>query len=78
MSNLLKTMSRIGKQPIKILEKVAVNFKDGRLVVNGPLGELEQTIRPEIKVEIKESQIVVSQKKKTRLARALHAHRESR
>ena len=47
-------MSRIGKEPIEISEKVTVELKDGLVIVEGPLGKLEQEVRPEIKVEIKE------------------------
>lgn len=53
-------MSRIGKQPIEIPEKVEVKI-DGSLVsVKGPKGSLEQKIHPLVKVELKENTIVLS------------------
>ena len=65
-------MSRIGRQPIPIPEGVTVKLKDGEAKVMGPKGELEQEIRPEIKVEIKNNQILVSRKAENKLGRSLH------
>lgn len=65
-------MSRIGRQPIQILEGVTVQVKDGQVAVKGPKGELRQEIRPEIKVEIKKDQILVSRKTENKLGRSLH------
>ena len=59
MRNLVKLMSRIGKQPIKILEGVDVKIDDNIVTVKGPKGELKEYIRPEIKVEIKEKEIIL-------------------
>ena len=65
-------MSRIGRQPIKIPEGVTVEIKDRQVEVVGPKGSLVQAIRPEIKVEIKNNQVVVSRKTESRLGRSLH------
>ena len=46
-------MSRIGKQQIKIPEKTEIALLDGKVIVKGPLGELERKLRPEIKIEVK-------------------------
>ncbi len=53
-------MSRIGKKPIVIPEGVDVNFDGKVLKVKGPKGELSRNIRPEVKVDIKDSQILLS------------------
>ena len=37
-------MSRIGKQPIEVPATVSVALSPGRVQVNGPLGELSQTV----------------------------------
>ena len=50
-------MSRIGKKPILIPEKVEININGQKVTVIGPKGELFREIRPEIKVEIKDNQI---------------------
>lgn len=56
-------MSRIGKQPIKIPENVTVEISRNEVVVKGPKGELKERLRPEIKVEQVENEIICSVKK---------------
>jgi large subunit ribosomal protein L6 len=54
-------MSRIGNLPIEIPAGVTVTVDDSNLVkVKGPLGELEQLVNKDIKVEIKDNEIVFS------------------
>ncbi|MBU0546943.1 MAG: 50S ribosomal protein L6 [Patescibacteria group bacterium] len=53
-------MSRIGKKPILIPEKVTVKIEGSEITVSGPKGELIRKIRPEIKVEVKDNNIVLS------------------
>jgi len=53
-------MSRVGRKPIEIPQQVTVEVKDGQVVVTGPKGSLSLKIRPEIKVALKENQVVVS------------------
>jgi len=59
-------MSRIGKKPIEIPENVEIKIDKDFIVVKGPKGELEQKIRPEIRVEIKDKEIQVSLAEKTK------------
>lgn len=66
------SVSRIGQQPIKISEGVDVNYRPPILVVKGPKGELEQKIRPELKVEVGQDEIKVSRKKNDKFSRSLH------
>ncbi len=72
MSNLVKKMSRIGQQPITLPESVTVTVKSGEVKVVGPRGELTQIIRPEIKVVVKDNQVLVSRKNDEKMARSLH------
>jgi large subunit ribosomal protein L6 len=44
-------MSRIGKKPIEIPEGVSVEIGDGEITVNGPKGELRQTVSPAMRIE---------------------------
>ena len=44
-------MSRIGRQPIEIPPGVNVSLLPGRVMVNGPLGELTQQVPARMKVE---------------------------
>lgn len=63
-------MSRIGKKPIEIPEGVEVEIEDNKVVIKGPKGELNREIRPEIGIEIKEKEIFVSPKIKTKKTKA--------
>jgi large subunit ribosomal protein L6 len=53
-------MSRIGKQPIPIPEKVEVKINANIVVVKGPKGALQRSLPQGIKAEIRENNIVVS------------------
>ncbi|MBM3205453.1 50S ribosomal protein L6, partial [Candidatus Shapirobacteria bacterium] len=64
-------MSRIGKQPVPVPQDVTVKIDGRRVVVEGPLGSLAQTFRPELKIELKEGKVLISSKKEDRLTRAL-------
>jgi len=55
-------MSRIGKQSIQIPDNVEVKINDNLIFVKGPKGELNQELNPEIKVEIKDKEILVNLK----------------
>jgi len=51
-------MSRVGKNPVKIVKGVQVTVgKDNVVTVKGPKGELKQTVDPDIKVEVKDDKI---------------------
>ncbi|MCK9611746.1 MAG: 50S ribosomal protein L6 [Bacteroidales bacterium] len=53
-------MSRIGKLPIEIPQKVQVTLSDDNLVtVKGPKGELKQKIDPSIKLKIENNHIIL-------------------
>ncbi len=67
-------MSRIGKLPVGIPDKVQVAVADGKVTVEGPLGKLEFAHRPEVSVSLDgaRKQIVVERHGEDRQARALH------
>jgi large subunit ribosomal protein L6 len=67
-------MSRIGKQPIPIPDGVKVVLKDRCISVEGPVGKLQWTHRPEIDVQLDESGkiILVTRTADDRLRRSLH------
>jgi large subunit ribosomal protein L6 len=44
-------MSRVGKSPVEIPEKVEVKISIDEISVKGPLGTLVQHITPNVKVE---------------------------
>lgn len=70
-------MSRIGKLPIEVPEKVDVIMTDAlhgqtHIKVKGPLGELEHTFRPEISFSQEGNLVTVTRKDDTKVSRSLH------
>ena len=64
-------MSRIGKQPIQIPDKVKVDVKGTTVSVEGPKGKTSQTFAPVVKIEKKDNTIVVAPVDETRFSRAM-------
>ena len=65
-------MSRIGKLPITLPKGVTLKV-DGNLVsIKGPLGELNRQIPPEILVNVKEEQALITVNDDSKKTRALH------
>src|SRR5437016_8664043 len=65
-------MSRNGRQPIELPPGVGVSISPGRVMVNGPLGELAQQVPARMKVEQAESTITVTRPTERGDDRALH------
>jgi large subunit ribosomal protein L6 len=65
-------MSRIGRQPIELPSGVNVSLSPGRVMVNGPLGELAQQVPARMKIEQADGSIVVSRPTERGEDRALH------
>ncbi len=65
-------MSRIGKQPIDLPAGVSVSISPGRVMVNGPLGELAQTVPQRIVVEQGDGELLVKRPTERGQDRALH------
>jgi len=55
-------MSRIGKQPIKILDNIDVKIDNNFVIVKGPKGELKEKIHKDVFVQIKDKEILTSLK----------------
>lgn len=55
-------MSRIGKKPIAIPDKVEVKLEGPGIMVKGPKGELRERIHPLVKVELQDKELLVSVK----------------
>src|SRR4030042_33954 len=64
-------MSRIGRKPISIPETVNVEINH-KVLVKGPLGELNQKIPRGIKVEQNDNMLVVSAQKEDKQTKAFH------
>jgi large subunit ribosomal protein L6 len=64
-------MSRIGKKPIGIPDKVEVKINGTTVEVKGPKGQLSYTFRPEVKIEKVEKSLNVTPKDEEVQTRAL-------
>ena len=52
-------MSRIGKQPIEIPEKVDISFDEEQVTVSGPLGQMSKGIHKDLKLQAEDDQVKV-------------------
>src|SRR6185295_356477 len=65
-------MSRIGKKPIPIPDKVKVDIKADSVVVTGPKGTVSNPIPPGIKFEAKDKQLLAIRQDDSGPQRAFH------
>jgi large subunit ribosomal protein L6 len=65
-------MSRIGRQPIPVPSGVNIAIDPGRIMVNGPLGELTQSVPTRMKVERQDDTLLVTRPTDRGDDRALH------
>lgn len=69
-------MSRIGKRPIPIPDKVTVTLEDQGdfylVTVKGPLGELKESFPKHSIIKVADNQVVVTRPDDTKRSRAMH------
>lgn len=65
-------MSRIGKLPISIPEKVEVNLKDNYLTCKGPQGELARQLNSQMEIKLENNEIIVNRPSDNKEHRSLH------
>ena len=66
-------MSRIGKLPVNLPTGVTLTVTDANEVrVKGPLGELSQVVDSEIRVEVKDNQILIERPSESKKHKSLH------
>ncbi len=65
-------MSRIGRKPIPIPDKVKVDLKPDAVVVTGPKGSVSNPIPPGIRFETKDKQILAIRRDDSGAQRAYH------
>ena len=65
-------MSRVGKMPVKIPEKVKVTVAGTTVKVEGPKGKTSFPFNPRMKVEVGKGEVVVLRPDDSREARGLH------
>ena len=64
-------MSRVGKSPVELPEKVEVTIAADRISVKGPLGTLEQPITPNVRIEKIEKRLEIKLNDDSRQANAI-------
>jgi large subunit ribosomal protein L6 len=65
-------LSRIGRKPINIPQGVELSFSNNVFRVKGAKGVLEQTIHPNMRLEIGEGTVVVTRPNDEKFNRSLH------
>lgn len=65
-------MSRIGKLPVVIPEKVEVKVDGSYVSVKGPKGQLEWTFSDLVNIKLEEEGVVVTRSSEDKVVRALH------
>jgi large subunit ribosomal protein L6 len=65
-------MSRIGKQPVLIPDKVKVDIKDSTVNVEGPKGKVRKTFAPVVTIAVADKKVVVTPIGETRFANAMY------
>ncbi len=64
-------MSRIGKKPVQIPEKVEIALTDDSIAVKGALGTLQRSLHPAVTIKIEENTLLVSPVNEDRKTMAL-------
>ena len=65
-------MSKLGKLPVSIPAGVTITVGDGVVTVKGPKGELKQNFSKDVKVEVKDNELVVTPTNESKDANAAH------
>src|SRR3954470_4751858 len=65
-------MSRIGKQPVPIPDKVKVSVTGETVLVEGPKGKVQKTFAPAVKVTVAEKRVTFAPTDDTRFAKAMY------
>ena len=65
-------MSRIGKQPVEIPEKVQVSVSGREVTVKGPRGDLTMTVHPDMAVSVEDGEVRVARPTDQARHKALH------
>ena len=65
-------MSRIGKQPVPIPDKVKVSVTGDTVLVEGPKGKVQKTFAPVVKVTIADKKVTFAPTEDTRFSKAMY------
>jgi large subunit ribosomal protein L6 len=65
-------MSRIGKQPVPVPDKVKVDIKATTVLVEGPKGKVQKTFAPVVTITVTDHKVLVTPLNETRFSRAMY------
>jgi large subunit ribosomal protein L6 len=65
-------MSRIGKQPVLIPDKVKVSVNGDVVLVEGPKGKVQKTFAPVVKVTVADKKVTFAPTDESRFAKAMY------
>ncbi len=65
-------MSRIGKQPVSIPDKVKVTVNGESVLVEGPKGKVQKSFAPVVKVTVAEKKVTFAPTEESRFAKAMY------
>jgi large subunit ribosomal protein L6 len=65
-------MSRIGKQPIPVPDKVKIDIKGQTVLVEGPKGKVQKSFADVVRIERVDNKIVVKPTEQSRFANAMY------
>jgi len=65
-------MSRIGKRPVSIPDKVKLKIDAGKIFLEGPKGKLEWVLPKVVTVEVQDSRIIVKRLTEDKIGYAMH------
>jgi large subunit ribosomal protein L6 len=65
-------MSRIGKLPVAVPEKVKVDIKGQTVLVEGPKGKVSKTFSPVVSIKLADKKVSVAPVEESRFARAMY------
>lgn len=65
-------MSRVGRLPVEVPAGVEVKIDGSHVKIKGPKGEMEFSFSPDIAIELKEGEVIISRPSDEREMRSLH------
>ncbi len=65
-------MSRVGKKPIEIPSGVDAKVETGKITVKGPLGEISQSVNPNLTIKKETNKLTVERPSNQKIYRELH------
>ncbi len=65
-------MSRIGKQPVSIPDKVKVTVNGENVLVEGPKGKVQKSFAPVVKVTVADKKVTFAPTEESRFAKAMY------